>query len=137
LLVFVFLLATAEYGQAQSNISTTASPKELYGAPKGFFVSPAEAEVILSSHVAGIKTMLENLTPGSPAYQVAYRASAYYRTIWYSVQAGTEVREAIMAGSAVFSSLYFDGASYTEKLNLRQESISMLSGPAIPDPGTH
>lgn len=133
LLVFAFLLASAEYGQAQSNISSTASPKELFGAPKGNFVSPAEAEAILSSHVTGLKTLLESLTPGSPAYNVAYRASAYYRTIWYSIKDGNPVRSAIMAGTGVFDSVYFDGASYTEKHSLRQESITMLSGPAVPN----
>jgi len=137
MLVFVFLLGSAEYGQAQSNVSSTATPKELYGAPKGYFVSASEAEALLSAHVLSLKVYMESLPPGSQAYQVAYRASAFYRTIWYSIKDGNEVPAAIMAGAGVFGSVYFDGASYTEKLNLRQAAISMLSGPASPNSTTH
>lgn len=133
LLVLVFLLASAEYGQAQSNITSAASPKELFGTPKGHFVDATEAEAILSAHVLALKAYLETLPQGSPAYLVTYRASAFYRTIWYSIKDGNKVLDALMDGFVVFNSTYFEGASYTEKLNLREEAIDMLSAPYAPN----
>lgn len=137
-LVVFALLAGVQGGQAQTSISSVAGAGDvLYSPPKVTFVSSSQAEAILTAHIEGLKNYILSLPQGSPAYNVAYRASVYYRAILQSVQAGKNVRDAFMDGIAMFFTPYFNGASYSEKLGLRQESLGMLTGPFVPNNSTN
>lgn len=136
LLVFVFLLASSGIGKAQNGVAVSAT-QELYGVPKVTFVDGTQAEALLNTHVMALKAYLETLPQGSPAYLATYRATAFYRTIWYSVKNGDKVEDAFIAGLNMFASVYFQGASYSEKLGLRQEAIEMLSVPTVPKSDTY
>lgn len=135
LVVFAFLLG-ANRVQAQS-VSTGATGG-LYAYPaKVTFVSASEAEDILTVHVDALKAYVNSLPQGSPAYLVGYRASVYYRAILQSVQGGKNVPDAVVDGLGMFLTEYFNGASYSEKLGLRQEAIGMLSTANVPNNNTN
>ncbi|MBK8490768.1 MAG: hypothetical protein IPL49_07705 [Saprospirales bacterium] len=135
LFLCIFLMIGVGKGQAQG-LATSTQP-ELYGALKTSFVSSSEAQVLLEAHMVQINNLLQSLPQGSPAYQVAYRASVYYRTVLQSVIGGKNVSNSIMDGIGMFTSTYFAGASYSEKLGLRQESINLLYTPNAPNNSTN
>lgn len=126
-MVMIAMMLAGGKVSAQATTSAVQGGSLLFEYPaKTLFVSPSEAENILIAHVEALKTYVSGLPQGSPAYEVGYRASVYYRTILLSVQNGKSVPDAIVDGCAMFVSAYFTGAPYSEKLGLRQESIGML-----------
>ncbi|MBK7410624.1 MAG: hypothetical protein IPJ40_22735 [Saprospirales bacterium] len=135
LVAFTFLFAGVQYGHAQG-LATNTQPA-LCGPLKTSFVSSSEAQVLLEAHMVQINNLLQSLPQGSPAYQVAYRSSVYYRTVLQSVIGGKNVSNSIMDGIGMFTSTYFAGASYSEKLGLRQESINLLYTPNAPNNSTN
>lgn len=134
LVVLTFLLGGA--GRVQAQISAVSNDP-LYGAIKATFVSSTEAEDILVVHLDALKAYMSSLPQGSPAYNIGYRASVYYRTILRSIRGGKDVRDAVADGLGMFFSEFFVGASYGEKQGLRQESINLLAGPPTPNPNTN
>lgn len=136
LALFAFLMVGVGKGQAQGSLSTGGTG--IYAYPgKVTFVGSSEAEAILTSHVEALKAYVNSLPQGSPAYNVGYRASVYYRAILQSVQGGKNVGDSIMDGIGMFLTDYFTGASFSEKQGLRQESIGLLSTANVPNPNTN
>jgi hypothetical protein len=131
LVMIAIMLVGGKVG-AQTALSTKAGGPLFEYPAKTSFVSSTEAEQILIAHVEALKAYISGLPQGSPAYNTTYRASVYYRAVLQSVQNGKSVANAIVDGCALFVSEYFNGASYSEKLGLRQESIGMLDGGALP-----
>lgn len=136
LVVLTFLLAGVGSVQAQTSVSTGATG--LYSFPsKVTFVSSSEADAILTAQVEALRDYVATLPVGSPAYNVAYRASVFYRAILQSVQAGKNVPDAVMDGVSMFLTDYFTGSSFAEKQGLRNEAIGMLSTANVPNPNTN
>ncbi len=138
LVVLTFLLAGVGSVEAQSLSTGVGSGGGLYAYPaKTTFVSSSEADAILSAQVEALRDYVATLPVGSPAYNVAYRASVFYRAILQSVQNGKNVPDSIMDGVSMFLTSYFTGSSFAEKQGLRNEAIGMLSTANVPNPNTN
>lgn len=125
LVAVAMLFAVVERGSAQ-NMLTAASTHELYGTPKAVFMGATEAEGVLNGHLNSLAVLIGGMPQGSPAWQVTQRSMIYYRTILLGIMNGKDVADAFMDGVRLFSTPLFSGSSYSEKLNLRQESINLL-----------
>ena len=138
LVVLTFLLAGVGRVEAQASLSTGAGVGPLYAYPYHVtFVGSSQAESILTVQVQALQDYVATLPQGSPAYNVAYRASVFYRKILQSVRGGKNVPDAIMDGISMFLTNYFIGASFAEKQGLRNEAIGMLSTANVPNPNTN
>jgi len=135
LVAFAFLLAGVQSSYAQSTLSSKANG--IY-APLGkfAFVSSTEAEGILESHISALASFVQTLTPGTPAYNQTQRAIIYHRAILEGVVTGKNVEQSIYTAINLFSTPLFQGATQTEKLNLRNESINMLKTTLVPNGNT-
>ena len=137
LVVFTFLLAGMGTVQAQNSVSSGPTGG-LYGFPaKVTFVGSTQAQSIVTAHLDAIKAYMVTLPVWSPAYNTAYRATVYYRSVLDGLKGGKNVGNSIMDGVGMFLTDYFSAASYAEKLGLRQESIGLLSTANVPSPNTN
>lgn len=126
LVAVAMLFAVVEKGSAQNALST-ASSHELYGTSKAVFLGATEAEDVLNGQLNSLAVLISGMPQGSPAWYVTQRAMIYYRTILMGIMNGKDVDDAFMDGVRLFTAPLFNGTSYAEKLNLRQESVNLLS----------
>lgn len=122
LAAFALLILGAGRAGAQSGLADN-----FYNAPQGTYVSSAQAEAILLDHITYLQSFVQTLTPGSPAFKATVRALGFYRQVYSSVDAGKQIPESIASGTHLFATLPYGQATKTERTNLKQEVINMLS----------
>ena len=118
------LLFGAKEAVAQAGLSF-----DVYAAPTGNFLSPAEANLLLTSHVATLKNVLVTLTPGTNAFKTMERTVVYYSQIQAEIGSGKNIPGSISSGLIFVG---HEGSGYgtvtkTELMTLRSESIDILS----------
>jgi hypothetical protein len=95
--------------------------------PVGNFVGSAQAETTLGQQVVVLKDLIATLVPGTAAYKSAERAVFYYSTVQSEVVSGKDVPNSIVTGLKYVGEDAYGGATYSELLALRNESILMLA----------
>lgn len=114
------------FAGASSLQAQTITGEDPFYPPTGNFVTPAEAEVILTGQVASLKGLLETLTPGTQAYILTERSLYYYITILNEVAAGKNIPVSIVAGLG-YVSADDNGITSAELLGYKQDAVTMLS----------
>jgi hypothetical protein len=98
----------------------------LFALPNGAFVSAAEADVLLGGQIAQLKNLLSTLLPGSQAYKTTEQAVIYYDMLRVEIASGKAIPESIVYGLTLISTDAYGGATYTQLLALRTDSIGLL-----------
>lgn len=93
-LALVFLAVGTEQANAQVNAQFNASAP----TPGVSYVSTDEAQDILASTIADLKTVLEGLQPGSAMFKATERTVLYYYGIIEQLQLGKSVPVSIQEG---------------------------------------
>jgi len=118
------LLFGAERMQAQTGLSDG-----VFSLPTENFVVPAEAQVLLTTHINGLKDLLLTLTPGTQAYVDTDLSVNYYITILSEVNAGKVIPQSIVSGLYYLASDSNGYGAITGKTALyvyRQQAIDLL-----------
>ena len=136
LIMLALMVVGIGRGQAQNSMGSGGTG--IYSFPaKVTFVGATQAENILNAHITILQNYVVTLPVASPAWYTTQRSIMYYRTILAGVIDGKAVNQSVMGGINLFLTDLFATASYTEKLNLRQESIGMLSTVNVPNNNTY
>ena len=122
LIAVLALTLGAERVHAQSDLQSA----DLFALPTGAFVSAAEADVLLSGQIEQLKNLLSTLTAGTQAYITTEQAVIYYDLLRVEIASGKAIPESIVYGLSFISSDAYGGATYSDLLVLRTDSIGLL-----------
>jgi hypothetical protein len=119
---FFLVFTGAEKAGAQTGLADG-----FYSVPTGNFVSPGDAQLILSGQINTLKTFLLTLVPGSPVHKTTLRAVNFYNAILQSVNDGKQVPVAIADGTHIFTGAINGEATKAEKKGLKQQAVDLLA----------
>lgn len=83
--------------------NASSSPKSLYTAPTGTFVTPAVAQERLLDAMKNIKAQIAQYPEGSAPYVAGVRRLTYFTSINENLAAGKGVADSIVAGLSAIS----------------------------------
>ena len=90
----VFVLTLGLFG-VSSVQAQTVSPTIVGANPQLNWLTEQEALAVLVAEMAGLKGQLQNLTPGTPAYINVDNHLAYFLNLYYTIEGGTPVAQAV------------------------------------------
>jgi len=128
MLVAVFAAFALVLGTKEAGAQTGGTSSGIFTPPQGNYVSPAEADVLLTTHVVNLKNLLLTLVPGTNAYKTVERAIFYYSTIHGEVLSGKDIPNSIVTSLLYVAQDPYGSASAskTALMDLRNEAIDML-----------
>lgn len=119
-----FLLAGVNEAHAQSD----QQAGDLFVIPAAAWVTNAQANALLTNHIDAVKAELDDLTPGTPAYQAKLKEGIFFRDVLRDLVANEVVPDAILFALqplAVSTAAHY--ATVADKLALKDQAIDMLS----------
>lgn len=94
------------------------------------WLTEQEALAVLITEMAGLKGQLQNLTPGTPAYINVENHLTYFINLYYSIEGGMPVPDAVgnsIATNSLASSAPTKTISKAELNGLYNEAVDLLT----------
>jgi len=119
--IFALIIGTSGL-QAQSD----ASFPDLFTKPTGDFLSPSEAERMVTQKIVQLKDLIVAMVPGTADYVNTDRAIYFYSFVQSETASGQEAPEAILTGLNYLADQNYVQSSNADIKALRDESIQLL-----------